>query len=70
VVAGGVACNKYIAKMLSKVCTAMGYTLAVPPPALCTDNGLMIAWNGVEKLRRGIDIVPAVDALTIDIEPR
>jgi hypothetical protein len=28
--------------------------LVFPPPALCTDNGLMVAWTGVEKLLRGI----------------
>lgn len=29
-------------------------SLVFPPPALCTDNGLMVAWAGVEKLLRGI----------------
>ena len=28
--------------------------LVFPPPSLCTDNGLMVAWAGVEKLYRGI----------------
>ena len=26
----------------------------VPPPALCTDNGLMVAWAGLERLALGL----------------
>jgi N6-L-threonylcarbamoyladenine synthase len=26
----------------------------VPPPALCTDNGVMIAWAGIERLQLGL----------------
>ena len=28
--------------------------LIVPPPALCTDNGVMIAWAGLERLALGL----------------
>ncbi len=38
---------------LSKVCEAHSVELVAPPPKYCTDNGVMIAWNGVEKMRRG-----------------
>jgi len=27
--------------------------LIFPPPALCTDNGVMAAWAGIEKLNAG-----------------
>ena len=28
--------------------------VVVPPAALCTDNGAMMAWAGVERLRAGL----------------
>ena len=38
-------------------------TLIIPPPALCTDNGAMIAWAGAERLALGL-----ID--TMDAPPR
>ena len=35
-------------------------TLIIPPPALCTDNGAMIAWAGAERL--AIGLTDAMDA--------
>jgi len=29
-------------------------TLIIPPPALCTDNGAMIAWAGAERMALGL----------------
>lgn len=49
VVSGGVACNNFIAKGLKIVCDELDYKLVRPPAKLCTDNGVMIAWNGVER---------------------
>lgn len=31
-----------------------GWEVAFPPPALCTDNGVMVAWTGVELFQAGI----------------
>ncbi|XP_072817401.1 tRNA N6-adenosine threonylcarbamoyltransferase, mitochondrial isoform X4 [Vicugna pacos] len=57
VVSGGVASNLYIREALEIVTDATRCTLLCPPPRLCTDNGIMIAWNGVERLRAGLGIL-------------
>jgi N6-L-threonylcarbamoyladenine synthase len=54
VVAGGVGANKVLRAGLVDLCAREKLFLAVPPPALCTDNGAMIAWAGLEKFEAGI----------------
>lgn len=54
VVAGGVAANSYLKSHLKQLCHQKDFTIMAPPPALCTDNGAMIAWVGVERLRLGL----------------
>lgn len=66
VVSGGVACNNYIFNTLTVLCNATNFKIYRPPPKLCTDNGVMIAWNGLEKWRRGLDVI--TDIKTLDIE--
>ncbi|XP_043851560.1 probable tRNA N6-adenosine threonylcarbamoyltransferase, mitochondrial isoform X3 [Dromiciops gliroides] len=57
VVSGGVASNLYIRRTLEIVTKATNCILLCPPPKLCTDNGIMIAWNGVERLCAGLGIL-------------
>ncbi len=49
VVAGGVAANKYLRSEIEAVATANNMSFHAPPLALCTDNGAMIAWAGLER---------------------
>ena len=65
VVAGGVAANTAIGEALQAVADKQGLTLLKPAPALCTDNGAMIAWAGLERLRLG-----ANDPLDFKARPR
>ncbi|XP_061410713.1 tRNA N6-adenosine threonylcarbamoyltransferase, mitochondrial isoform X1 [Lethenteron reissneri] len=68
VVSGGVASNSVIKEALGHVATAVGFSVICPPPHLCTDNGIMIGWNGVERLRANVGILP--NANGIRFEPR
>ena len=54
VVAGGVAANDAIRRALTRLGTESGLRLVMPPPQLCTDNGAMIAWTGIERLQAGL----------------
>lgn len=42
-IAGGVAANSRLRELAEQRCAAAGLTLRIPRPALCTDNGAMIA---------------------------
>lgn len=64
------ASNIFIRKHLNIVCDEMNFKLNVPPPQLCTDNGIMIAWNGVEKFKENLDIISHKDLDKIDIQAK
>ncbi|KAI8867601.1 UGMP family protein, partial [Ramicandelaber brevisporus] len=54
VVSGGVASNKTVRSHLEAVAQQKyGIPLVAPPPRLCTDNGVMIAWTGIERFKQG-----------------
>lgn len=63
VVAGGVAANQGVRAALSAEAARAGLPLIAPPIRLCTDNAVMIAWAGIERLRAGL-------AEPLDFAPR
>jgi N6-L-threonylcarbamoyladenine synthase len=65
VAAGGVAANGGIRRALGRFCAEAGIRLVTPPLNLCTDNGAMIAWAGLERLALGL-----ADDLTFAARPR
>jgi N6-L-threonylcarbamoyladenine synthase len=65
VAAGGVAANTQLRERLAALATSAGLDFVAPPPALCTDNGAMIAWAGIERLRLGL-----TDRLDAPVRPR
>jgi N6-L-threonylcarbamoyladenine synthase len=60
VAAGGVAANQAIRGALREVAARAQTILIIPAPALCTDNGAMIAWAGAERL--ALDMIDTMDA--------
>jgi tRNA N6-adenosine threonylcarbamoyltransferase len=54
VIAGGVAANSYLRARLGELCRTRNDRLIAPPIKLCTDNGAMVAWAGIERLALGL----------------
>jgi len=61
ILSGGVAANSALRQALAR---RSPVPLLVPPPALCTDNGAMVAACGWQRLQSG-DIAP----LDVDVQP-
>lgn len=53
VVAGGVAKNSAIRSAMEELAKQSNMLFAAPPMNLCTDNGAMIAWAGIENYKVG-----------------
>ncbi len=53
VVAGGVAKNSAIRAAMENLANKSNMVFAAPPMSLCTDNGAMIAWAGLENYKIG-----------------
>ena len=45
--------STYLREQLRLLADRNGLTFAAPPIKFCTDNGVMIAWAGLERFRRG-----------------
>ena len=52
---GGVAANSRLRQLTEQRCSAAGIRLTVPPLALCTDNGAMVAALGAQLVMAGVD---------------
>jgi N6-L-threonylcarbamoyladenine synthase len=63
VVAGGVAKNSGLRSVLPKIADKNRVKFAAPRLDLCTDNGAMIAWAGIENFLAG-------KLATSDVQPR
>ena len=72
IVAGGVGANKRLRSQLQVMAEKRGGRVCFPPPALCTDNGAMIAFAGAVRLQAGqyndnasIAVTPRWDMATL-----
>ena len=65
VIAGGVSANTHLRETLETELTKINATVHYAPPALCTDNGAMIAYAGFERLQVGQS-----DDLAVSCVPR
>jgi len=54
VIAGGVAANQYLYHKIAEIGQKYQLETLAPPIKLCTDNGVMVAWAGIEKLKLGM----------------
>lgn len=65
VIAGGVSANQSLRQMLSHELAKINASVYYAPPALCTDNGAMIAFAGWQRLNANQS-----DDLAVDCYPR
>ena len=65
VIAGGVSANQHLRETLETALSKIGASVHYAPPALCTDNGAMIAYAGYQRLQAGLH-----DDLAVSCVPR
>ena len=71
VIAGGVGANKRLRAKLTDMCAKRGGRACFPRPAVCTDNGAMIAFAGALRLEAGqredaaVHVTPRWDMATL-----
>ena len=68
-IGGGVAANSRLRALAAQRCAAAGIRLRVPRPALCTDNGAMVAALGAHLVAAGVPpsplLIPADPTLPV-----
>lgn len=73
VIAGGVGANKRLREKLHDIAGKRGGRACFPRPALCTDNGAMIAFAGALRLQAGqhetaaVKVTPRWDMATLPV---
>jgi len=65
VIAGGVSANRQLRQDLGKLATSVGGGIYYPRTEFCTDNGAMIAYAGMQRLKSG-----ETSGLAIQATPR
>jgi N6-L-threonylcarbamoyladenine synthase len=55
VIAGGVSANTALREKLGQITKKLGGEVFYPRPEFCTDNGAMIAYAGLQRLKAGTD---------------
>ena len=66
VVCGGVAANQYLRKRLDALALKLDVDITYPTAKYCTDNGVMIAWAGMERLLQNDYTIPPVPQNSLD----
>ena len=67
VVSGGVASNLAVREGLEHLAKHFNMEAVFPPPRLCTDNGVMIAWAGLEALKANEAGVAPENVLGVEV---
>jgi len=62
VIAGGVAANTYLRRLLAELAEAKGIEVYMPHPKHCTDNAAMIAYAAFQKIKNDLLYSEAWDA--------
>jgi len=65
VIAGGVSANRQLRQQLQQMMQELKGEVFYPRPEYCTDNGAMIAYAGLQRLKAGQTI-----GLAIEVQPR
>ena len=77
VVAGGVAANLRVRSELARVASEASLPMVCPSLRLCMDNGVMVAWSGMQRLRLGLaerplgmHASPEMVEMCVEVRPR